>query len=79
MDKKLFDLELQYELYLGRVGLTPDTMHPRQAIETKRAFFGACGQLLMLLLYDMPDNENDAVLLLQSMHDQVGDFWSKQK
>lgn len=78
MKNNLFDIEYQYELYLERVGLKRSEMQPVQAIETKRAFFGACGQMLILMRDDMPDNENEAVKLLQGMHDQVGDFWSKE-
>jgi len=74
----LFDLNYQYDLYLERVGLDKDTMHPVQAVETKRAFFGACGQVLVLLRDDMPDDETTCVVILQAMHDQVGLFWSKQ-
>lgn len=79
MGKNLFDIEYQYGLYLERVGLKVGEMHPVQAVETKRAFFGACGQLLLLMRDDIPNDEDEAINILQSMLDQVGKFWETQK
>lgn len=79
MNKNLFDLEYQYGLYLERGGLKEGEMHPVQAVETKRAFFGAWGQLLLLLRDDMPEDEDEAVKILERMQDQVVNFWLKQK
>ena len=82
MDKnsKTFNLHHQYQLYLIRVGLEEGDMHPVQRTETKRAFFGACGQLLMLFRDDLTQfDDDDAVELMQSMIDQTQDFWNEQK
>lgn len=76
---KNFDLNHQYSLYLDRIGLSEKSMHPIQKIETKRAFMGACGQMLLLLrdeLAALPDAE--AVTSMQDMIDQVGKFWIKE-
>lgn len=73
---KQFDLEEQYKLYLQRMGLKEEKMHPQQKTETKRAFMGACGQMLLLLrdeLSELPEHE--AVKTMQSMLNQVGQFF----
>ena len=75
MNKPEFNLEHQYQLYLERVGLKEAQMHPAQRTETKRAFMGACGQLLVLMqeLASLP--EDDAVATLDDMICQVSNFW----
>lgn len=75
--KKDFDLHFQYQLYLSRVGLKESTMHPQQKIETKRTFFGAFGQAIILLRDEVaaePD-EDKAVDILQDLMNQVQDFF----
>ena len=57
-----FNLEKQYQLYLERVGITESQMHPIQKIETKRAFMGACGQMLILLRDDLGALEEDKAI-----------------
>lgn len=76
MNKPEFNLEHQYQLYLERVKLKESQMSLIQRQELKRAFMGACGQMLVLLrdeLGELPENE--AVETLQNLHDQVGNFW----
>jgi hypothetical protein len=46
---KKFDLLHQYQAYLNRVDLDETKMSQIQAIEMKRCFMGACGQMLVLL------------------------------
>ena len=73
------DIEKQFGLYLKMVGLKKEEMHPIQLQETKRAFFGAWGQLLALMKDDvsaLPDEE--AVKVLQDMLNQVFNFWNSQ-
>ena len=75
MDEK-FSLEYQYKIYLKRVGITEDIMHPEQKIQTKQAFYGAIGQLLILLRDDMYNcTEDEAVQILQSMLNEVTDYF----
>lgn len=71
-----FNLENQYQQYLKRVGLDENKMHPVQKKETKRAFFGACGQMLVLLRDDVSELEDDkAIETLENMDNQVNSFW----
>lgn len=75
MDKQ-FIIEKQYQMYLQRVGLKESSMHERQKVETKRAFFGAWGQMLVLMQGPIPDlPEPEAIHVLESMIDQVAQFW----
>lgn len=79
MSKEL-ELEYQYQQYLKKVGLSEEAMHPIQKIETKRAFFGACGQLLILFRDNIGsiEDEDKAILQMQDLINQVGIFWKEQ-
>jgi hypothetical protein len=79
MPQSPFDLNHQYQLYLQRVGLKESTMHSQQKRETKRAFMGACGILLILFKEEFPKmKEAQAVDALQSMINQVGQFFTDE-
>ncbi|WP_254562165.1 hypothetical protein [Dyadobacter diqingensis] len=74
-----FNLENQYQSYLQRVGLSEQSMDAVQQIETKRAFMGTCGQILVLLSEGMDGvSENAGLILLASLFDQVEAFWKKE-
>lgn len=75
-----FELDHQYKLYLERSGLKEESMHPVQKIETKRAFIGACGQMLILLRDDLGamEDEDKAILTMQDMITQCEQFWKEQ-
>jgi hypothetical protein len=80
---KDFDLSHQWGLFLERCGISAILMPADQEREMKRAFFGACGQLLLVFrddLNDYADKEGEiaAVMVMQNMLDQVGDFWQKE-
>lgn len=76
MNSTLFDLEHQYQLYLELVSLVESNMSKHQKTETKRAFFGACGQMLMLLRDDLSKlSEDNAIKTLEQMTTQVGNFF----
>jgi hypothetical protein len=74
-----FNLEDQYQVYLQRVMLHEQKMEETQKIETKRAFMGACGQMLVLLT-EGTDNltEQQALPLLAGLFTQVSEFWNSQ-
>lgn len=80
---KDFDLNHQWGLFLERCGISAITMPEDQHREMKRAFFGACGQLLIVFkdeLNDYADKKGEiaAAHVMQNMLDQVGDFWQKE-
>jgi hypothetical protein len=71
-----FNLDYQFNLYLKRCRITKEEMHPVQYEETKKAFMGACGQLLVLLTYDLVTYEEEvAHKKLDDMIEQVNSFW----
>jgi len=71
-----FNIENQYKLYLERMKLIESKMPELQRIETKRVFYGAFGQLLMLLQNDISAlSDEDAFKTLDSMINQVGQFF----
>jgi len=74
------NLENQFKQYLERVGLVPATMSTVQYQETKRAFFGACGQMLVLLRDDVGGiaDEDEAVVALEDLNNQVTSFWTNE-
>lgn len=77
---KDFDLNHQWGLFVERCGIPENKMPEDQRREMKRAFFGACGQMLILLrdeLGDYGDKHGDkaAAMMMHNMLDQVGKFW----
>jgi hypothetical protein len=71
-----FNLEHQYQLYLQRMALSEDTMHPQQKIQLRQTFFGASGQMLILLRDELSKLEEDkAMETLQDLINQVGNFF----
>jgi len=78
-DNVKFDMDFQWKLYLSRVGLKEEKLPETQRIELKRAFMGACGQVLMIFSNDigrLPDE--NVIEAVQSMIAQVNEFWQKQ-
>ena len=54
--KKDFDLHYQFKLYMERCSVPDISKMPAdQLTETRRAFFGACGQLLILMRDDVSE------------------------
>lgn len=74
-----FDIEFQYNLYLDKVGLSEENMHPVQAQETKRAFMAAAGQILVLLRDDISElSDDEGVEVLEKLMTQVANFWTNE-
>ena len=77
--KKVFNLNYQYQLYLERCGLKENQLSFVQNQEMKRAFFGACGQILLVLRDDVSEfDEDKAVEIFSNMLNQVSDFFIKE-
>ena len=71
-----FDLDYQFSLYLQRVDLDPEKMPEMQLTELKRAFMGACGQMLILFIEDIPSLEDkNAQKQFAGMVDQCKAYW----
>lgn len=71
-----FNLEHQYQLYLERVALNEKKMHPEQKKQLRQTFFGACGQILILLRDDLSNlDESKAIDTMQDMINQVGNYF----
>lgn len=80
---KDFDLNHQWSLFLERCGISAISMPEDQRREMKRAFFGACGQILILFkdeLNDYADKKGEiaAANVMQNMLDQVSAFWQNE-
>lgn len=72
----MYKLEEEYNKYLEMVGLSLDRMNPIQKIETKRAFYGGYG--MMLLMYKLELGglpESKAIEELTSIQNQINEFW----
>ena len=76
MDQK-FDLKYQYKLYLQRMGLKEENLHPVQKEQLEQAFFGACSQMLFLFRDEVGriESEEEAVNTMKNMIDQASAFW----
>lgn len=76
---KNFSVEDQFKEYARRVKLDRGKVSFTQWIETKRAFFAAWGQLLLVLRDEVSEfNEDDGVEILEQMKNEVMAFWEKE-
>lgn len=71
-------VEKQYQKYLKLANLSETRMHPVQRVETKRTFFAAFGQALIMLRDEMPENEDDAIAQLEAIKNEVANFFQKE-
>lgn len=72
-------IEKLYQSYLKKVNLSEKTMHPIQSVETKRAFFGAAGMLILFFRDEIGDmEENEAIEAMEAMKNEVANFWNEQ-
>lgn len=75
----LFDVEKQYQTYLERAGVKEAQFSPIQATETKRAFYGAWGQLLILMRDELGVIPMDlGTILMQEMLIEVCKYWADE-
>ena len=74
-----FNLEYQWKLYLQQRGLKEDEMPARQLQAAKQAFYGACGQMLLLLRVGLPPLDDEQGLeVLHDLLNQASNFWMHQ-
>lgn len=73
-----FDLKQEYQNYLKLIGLAEWNMHPVQIQETKRAFYGGCGQMIMLVSQTADLSEDEAMKVLTDLERQIAVFWAEQ-
>lgn len=73
------DINDLWHKYCELSGLPEEKMHRVQRIETKRAYYGAIGQLLVVLV-EMADNtdEDESTEILDNLTEQVRDFWETE-
>jgi hypothetical protein len=70
-----FNIEYQYQLFLKRMALSEATMPAIQKKQLRQTFFGASGQMLLLLRDEVSKLEEDkAMKTLDSLLNQVTDF-----
>lgn len=69
-------IEEQYKLFLQRMALHEDRMHPEQKKQLKETFFGAFGQAISVFRDEIGVlEENEAIEEMQSLWNQVGHFF----
>lgn len=74
-----FNIEQEFQKYCSRSKLDLDNCPTAQVIETRRAFYGAIGQLLFYLKNDLSEvSDDDGVAELESIWKQVATFWDRQ-
>ncbi|MCO5238852.1 MAG: hypothetical protein M9904_02245 [Chitinophagaceae bacterium] len=73
---KTFDIRDLYKEYLQRTGLDEIRMPAIQKQETRRAFYGGCGHMLILLLNKISEmGDVEGALAIDDLLNQVGKFW----
>lgn len=76
---KIFSLDYQYSLYLERMNLKEDQLHPEQKKQLKQAFMGACAQFLDLLESKISIlEETEAIKVLEYFEKQIAEFWLEE-
>lgn len=81
MSSKLeqFNIEQMWLRYLNLMGLKLHAMHPDQLRETKRAFFGAVGQTIVLFTQELPDlTDNEGIEVVDALMTQVANYFDQQ-
>lgn len=73
-DNKL-SIEQEYQKYLKMVRLKESEMHEVQRIETKRAFYGACGQMLVMLRDKLSEDPEESVRQWMALEKEVADHF----
>jgi hypothetical protein len=74
-----FQIKLLWKEYLKHAGLKEELMPPDQIRETRRAFYGACGQMMLMLRDELSKYpEKAAVVIMQDMLNQVVNFWNAE-
>jgi Uncharacterized protein conserved in bacteria len=77
--KKEFNVEYQYQMYLGLIGLDENKMHPEQRKQLREAFYAAFGMALVLLRDDVGAlPEDTAIKVLDHLLTQTFDYWHKK-
>lgn len=76
---KSLTIEAQWQKYLELAGIKESQLIQIQRQEMKRSFFGACGQLIVLLRDDVAElNEQKGIMVLERMLSEVQSFWIKE-
>jgi hypothetical protein len=71
-----FDIEKQWQLWLKRVGIKLDELSEEKHKELKACFYGACGQMLVLLpQVSRVVEDPEAYEQIIEMIKQVNDFF----
>jgi len=79
MDANTFNLEHQYQLFLGRMSLSEPTLHPVQSIQLRQAFMGGCGQMFFLFRDEIFElDEQEGITALESLLQQMENYWNDQ-
>lgn len=74
-----YTMEFQWQEYLKRMGMRESAMPPDQIRETKRAFMGAMGQMLVLLRDEIAgESDEDGVSFIEAMWQETARYWISQ-
>lgn len=78
--KKDFDLHYQFKLYMERCSVPDISKMPADQLrETRRAFFGACGQMLILFRDEITEfDESAGIEIMQDLLNQVCRYWENE-
>lgn len=77
--KMVYNIETHYRKYLHLMSLDESKMADIQRKQTRRAFYGAWGQLLILMRDGISTHEEEeGINIMQAMLNQVAEFWIRQ-
>lgn len=77
--KAPFSIKYQKNQFFKQAGIKVPPMSQMQADEMEKAFYGACGQMMVLLRDELPKlPEEEAIFTLQTMLEEVVTFWKEK-
>jgi hypothetical protein len=73
------NLKQEYQKWLKKMRLDESQMSEVQKRETKRAWFGGMSTFIVLTVsVDLPENEDDAVKVIEDIMRQTAEYWAKE-
>lgn len=73
-----FTVEYHYQKLLAQLGHSEENMHPEQKKQLKEVYYGAFGQILVMLREDITAFDKDeAIIILQEFVDQIHYFFEE--
>jgi hypothetical protein len=81
MTNENIDLNKQYELFMGKLGIDLTKLSADKKESSKRLFYGGANAMLDIVQIELPRLENKLELLegMKCINEQINDFWKQEQ